>query len=108
VKVRFLNIKISLVGYNFALILCLSFDQHWRGTVHYLYFFYVAFRSANLIQSISGFQSTIAGRTYLHYISNKLIGPSYNKEAAFHFTVEDALCMSQGMIQVKTSPVSQD
>jgi peptidoglycan biosynthesis protein MviN/MurJ (putative lipid II flippase) len=38
VKGKFFNIKISLVWYNFVLILFLNFDQHWRGKVYYIVF----------------------------------------------------------------------
>jgi len=57
VKGKFFNMKISLVGYNFELILFFNIDQRGKVAVHNIRIFHVLFRSSYLIQSISGFKS---------------------------------------------------
>jgi len=72
VKGTFFSIKIILVGFKFALTLFLICDQPCRGTLYVVEFFSVAFRSSYLIQSISGFQSTIVSRIYFRKINKQI------------------------------------
>jgi hypothetical protein len=59
VKGKFFNIEISLVGYNFELILSPNFDRRWDDAIQNIRIFHVVFRSSFLIQSTGGFQSKI-------------------------------------------------
>jgi hypothetical protein len=54
VKGKSFNIKISLVGYNFEIILSSSFDESWKGAVQNIQIFHVIFLTSYRIQSISG------------------------------------------------------
>jgi hypothetical protein len=67
-KKNFFGITISLIAYNFRLILFLNFHQQWKHFIHYTVFLSV-FHSLCLIQSITELQSKIVCWIYLCIVS---------------------------------------